>query len=942
SAEKAAAVRLKQLLAEAGNNVDGVVSLLKRYKDVAVRPQVTLELTAERENMVAQLSEHVTHLRRVFDQRAENEERDRVPHMPTVVSNVIWGRQLESKIVDLQNMMSSVLRGLSLSGKLEEKLTILRVDVVEYQKEVYDSWCRDLQAGIRDKSLSLDTDQAVIRLDAEGTPRVSYSPRLVSLMQEVRQLRVLGLTIPSSVEEIDAKARLYFRQAKDLQQIGNFYMTIADHMILSQRPMMLSSAQQFTKLMNSKGKAATWNDPQAVDAYIKRLQEIAEKLSRLNRMLRRQHSEIADKVLRLMATDLLGKQQTWKELLAEIRGIMNKLQAQGFSPDHMRSWKTHWDRQLYKALDYQYSACLGRLSQHMAEIRVDLSFRNGEIAFRPPLEEVRAKYFLQIKRFLSIPHHFKGVSNSHEGALIFASIVEKHAVCMNKGQISQLYADASQVLHQVERTRDRFEGWVAFGGFDLDAVVEEFCKTPDDWRLNLKMVKIKSQEFAKMNVEEEKFDCITVSYAPIKSYIDYLLSEVNSTLVRVLQRTISQDASKIQTFIQESTSALLQRPQTAEEMTESVIKLEEIKQIKSEVKAVITGNLRSVYEQSEAKNEILGRWSRKSVKELGQLHAQWDTLDRLLEDFEASVKEQAEVLKANVLTKIDNFGNDVVRFEQRWLNSRPKKQENFEHASQLFKEFRLELNALLKMKHELIEESRHFGLKGPDVQKLEVMTKEFEDEEKVWIMFEEFENDINKIADEEWVVLRSRLHRFENLLGEWSRRLKDIEESAVTDPLFAQIDSYREMLTILKFCKGEEFSTQHWAELFALTQIPVKPVDKLLFKDFLQAKSTLLDNADQLKDLNNRAHGEVTIREAFNELDLWSNTAKFSLVEQQDSKGEPLVLIRDWAEVTSKIGDNQCLLQAMKDSSFYPAFVDRATIWAQRLSTLDSALYVMQ
>lgn len=48
SAEKAAAVKLKQLLADAGSNVDGILSLLKRYKDVAVRPQVALELAAER------------------------------------------------------------------------------------------------------------------------------------------------------------------------------------------------------------------------------------------------------------------------------------------------------------------------------------------------------------------------------------------------------------------------------------------------------------------------------------------------------------------------------------------------------------------------------------------------------------------------------------------------------------------------------------------------------------------------------------------------------------------------------------------------------------------------------------------------------------------------------------------------------------------------------
>ena len=106
-----------------------------------------------------------------------------------------------------------------------------------------------------------------------------------------------------------------------------------------------------------------------------KLEDVAEKLSRLNRMLRRQHTENTEKVLILMNTDLLSKQQVWKDQLSDIRGIMNQLQARGFSPDHMKSWKTHWDRQLYKALDYQYAASLSKLSQHMAEIRVDLTFR---------------------------------------------------------------------------------------------------------------------------------------------------------------------------------------------------------------------------------------------------------------------------------------------------------------------------------------------------------------------------------------------------------------------------------------------------------------------------------------------------------------------------------------------------------------------------------------
>lgn len=61
-------------------------------------------------------------------------------------------------------------------------------------------------------------------------------------------------------------------------------------------------------------------------------------------------------------------------------------------------------------------------------------------------------------------------------------------------------------------------------------------------------------------------------------------------------------------------------------------------------------------------------------------------------------------------------------------------------------------------------ESGHFGLTAPNVQELEAMAKEFEDEEQVWLLFEEFEKEIDDIANEEWVVIRSvQLIRIEML-----------------------------------------------------------------------------------------------------------------------------------------------------------------------------------
>ena len=50
---------------------------------------------------------------------------------------------------------------------------------------------------------------------------------------------------------------------------------------------------------------------------------------------------------------------------------------QGFVNENMKPWKAHWDRQLYKALEYQYQMGLEALNENLPEIRVELTYRSG-------------------------------------------------------------------------------------------------------------------------------------------------------------------------------------------------------------------------------------------------------------------------------------------------------------------------------------------------------------------------------------------------------------------------------------------------------------------------------------------------------------------------------------------------------------------------------------
>lgn len=52
--------------------------------------------------------------------------------------------------------------------------------------------------------------------------------------------------------------------------------------------------------------------------------------------------------------------------------------------------------------------------------------RQGRLQFRPPFEEVRARYFREMKRFISIPNQFKGVSAQGEKH-IFSVMIDRNA-----------------------------------------------------------------------------------------------------------------------------------------------------------------------------------------------------------------------------------------------------------------------------------------------------------------------------------------------------------------------------------------------------------------------------------------------------------------------------------------------------------------------------------
>lgn len=84
-------------------------------------------------------------------------------------------------------------------------------------------------------------------------------------------------------------------------------------------------------------------------------------------------------------------------------------------------------------------------------------------------------------------------------------------------------------------------------------------------------------------------------------------------------------------------------------------------------------------------------------------------------------------------------------------------------------------------------------------------------------------------------------------------------------------------------------------------------LDKLCLSHFLDAAQRIIDEQDTVRNLNARAQGEIAIREAVQEVSVWSQETVFTLTEH-DENGRQTPLIKDWKDLTTQLSDLQARL----------------------------------
>ncbi|XP_076748967.1 dynein cytoplasmic heavy chain beethoven [Xylocopa sonorina] len=927
-AEDRVAQKLKSQIADA-TTPNSLLAEFQRYFELMKREGLKRALRGEREALLSSYGD-------LIESCLAGPDTGDLLDSPRILQEVQAARSAELRLESLDKLGMELLADLPGYEEVSLRVTTALKNVERKRQSFVDTWTEETKHAVASKELTLGTDSAVVELTGTSMMRVTYDPRLMTLIREARALSSQGVELPREVRDLVERAGTLAGRARALQQVATFHNTIGDRMVPSQRPLMLTTALELARAVQEQS-GVVWSDPQAVDAYTVRLKELVRKFAQQNSELAAKHNSLRELVSNLLkgeTVNLIGNQNVWKDTLVNMRTIVDTVEAEY---GNTKAWKLHWDRQLLKALGVAYRGALPSLLKKLPEVKAELTFRDGSLQWRPSLEEVRAKLYSSIRRSLSIPMNFRGVGDAAEAH--FGGLIQRS--CYLFGGV---YKQAEIALSALETLRLK---WLYLAApAKIDAAERLKGKSPQEWTRAFKDAKQWAQEVGRLRGSEVKIWCISVDTATTRNDLESASRRYWERLCSDLRVEASSRLVAIVEFLSSASKELERRPRNVEEVG-----------LAYEAHARIEAQSSGMAEEMEAiagLSKVLAAWTSETLEGVSAAYTAWQDLSDRLERHKSVVDRELEDAKVNLRHRAVALRDEIERWQAKW-SSKPEI---------------LTLDWIISTKERWTYLKEQLDVLKNDCQKIDMKINDvLEDDEENMKRLElqleieesncrfqaEFLEELKNQEDEEWTVARRRLPRLHDWLDSWESRIRVQSKDRLRDQSVDQKDSLemdtfvgkkvrevRATIEWLQLLRGDEVAEEHWSELMPLLDLKnVRNARDITLGHLLRSSEKIQENVEKIKEVTKRAAAESGIRQGLMELESWESSAHLQLHESKDSKDATIILVEEYGSLLARAGELRLLLEGAKGAAGYERFAAKVARCEAGLSEVEERIKIL-
>ena len=944
-------------LALALKNDSVILNSLNELQKYGQLENVQLRLKSERQALVSRIIDWANNCVEIDDED-NNAKR---------ISKLMINR---SKIRTTLQLAGELLRDLDEFDSLKKELEQIERELTDECDLTFRQWCDQAT------SIEFNLSKQCIEFDEQTQiPFVTYDQRLIEFMNDCRLLNSLNYQLPEDLVQMNRNALNYAEVARELSNIINFYCTIGDQILISQRPMLIEPAKRFTSLLESKDMISWSQNEIQLKKWLDQLRRFCGQFENENRNLRRYHQNVLNQLMRLFELNV----DQWPPVLSNINLALLEVDQKCVNS---YGWRKHWCVQLYKVLNLNFKrsvlACdtwLGRLDAEErtlfaasdAKFKVDLLFTNKRVQFRPSFEQIRERLYRRINKFLNIPLEFrknsKGLQSGKRKDPFLEQLFE-NVLIENRSIIGRLYQHAELILAELNTISDRFVEWTGLYSIvqanskeliDEDTkenqMLNEYLSSLETFKTNLLLLKNRSQKFNKEFVDNE-LNCtrsnILINLSPIKVFVDWVHLELDKILVRMLSKRLEKEAEAIGADLGGLIAKFQQPPSSIEALKEFELL------VKGNELTARMHRLTDRFDEFESKQSFVQKWSADNAIGAGDLQSILNKLQSYIKNKDAHLVRFKQEMQSTIKQRCGQLVKGIKEFAVDWkANESDRSSKSVEKLDEQYQQLELENEQLVRL-------CDYFGEQLPgELKDQQTVLNDYSQVSGKMKILGSLDVLLQPYYELEWIAARNKLSQMavviqnwceENLNAKPGQPSKSAKQDSQDKFVTKRIEEIKSLLQILKLCKGEYFVKTHWDELLAIVELDRSRRDgkqldheNLKLVDLMMKRELLIERKDEIRKLNERALSELSIREALVELDSFSEQTKFDTYDYRLISGQQVKLIKNWHNVISKLSECIMTIHSLKsvDQLSNAELAEKVAQWEQRLFSLDTIVNLL-
>lgn len=956
-------------------NANEMFRIFSRFNALFVRPHIRGAIREYQTQLIQRVKDDIETLHEKFKvqySQSPSSIASYIRDIPPVSGSIIWAKQIERQLNVYMKRVEDVL-GKGWESHIEGQK--LKADAESFTKKlntqvIFDDWSRTVQQRQLNVSGRIFHVESVRKKSGKGNQlrlRVNFTPEIITLAKEVRNLRALGFRLPLAVVNKAHQAnQLYPFAVSLIEAVKSYERTIEKIEDQPSSQLLVAGMKRNVQAIFGEGVGLVW-ESYKLDQYVQKLAEAVfsfqEKVDELLAI-----NELIEVEVRSLDTCAYST-TVFQGILAKIQKAVDDLSLHQYS--NLKEWVRRLDQnvedrlaaRLYAGVVAWTEVLEGKgdedkeathdtdspttpinkaggdptIRQLVHEIRIT----NQLMYVQPSLEEARFNLLQQFFAWQNVILSLNRIESTR-----YQVGLDRPAVAQYKGLLAKVESGSkalekayAAIESKVKTMSEYISQWLTYQAlWDLQPNMLYEKLGDDVFRWMNTLVEIKKSRATFDTAETRKeIGPIVVDYGKVQSKVTLKYDSWHKDVLSKFGNLLGIEISQLHTVISKSRLELEQQSIDTANTKDAVVFITYVQSLKSKMK--VWEKQVQTYKEGQRILERQRYQFNSGWLHVDNVEGEWSAFNEIMRRKESAIQSHVSSLQQKIIAEDKIVESKTLELLSDWEKGKPvegsmspsdatNKLILFESKFTRVKEDR---DNLLKAKEALNLLDGPSSAQIATDEKLVVALEELQDLRGVWGELTKIWDQIDQLKEISWVSVQPRKVRqsLDNLLGQLKAMPARLQQYASYDFVKRCLQAYNKVNMIVIDLKSDALKERHWKQL--TRQLHVKwELSELTLGQVWEVD--LQRNESIIRDVIRVAQGEKALEEFLKQVREAWQTYELELINYQNK----CRLIRGWDDLFNKVKDHINSVSAMKLSPYYKEFEEDALSWEEKLNRINS------